>query len=664
MKESRKGMLMAALICGTILPVLFGGASAYAAEAEEESLTTFELNPMVITAQRAELSDLETPAGTSVITAADIERSGAKTAYEIIERQVGFVNKGYGPGGREYGGSATRLTLRGLDRGTLVLVNGAPINLLNYNSTEGIPTQAIEKIEIVRGAQAAMYGAESMGGVINIITKKGGKNKTTLSYGAGNYDQKWSVASSGKNYMAYISKDYLGDVDQTNKIFEKSTRKWSLRNSTKDNAFVSVSPTDKFSIQWAHTKGRYYRDSWTRSAATGKLTGAGTTYYYPDTRDNVSAIYDDKENMFKSVLAYNRRKVDTKQGNITNWQHGTMDKNVNNSSVWSLNSWTWNTQKGWNLRGDKDTLILGFDLTREHANTWEKPPSGLIQGSGSRTTYSLFTSYKRQFSPKFSATLGLRGLYVKDYSDNQSRLLPQIQTLYKINDKASWYINVGKAFEMPALNAYWKTDNPNGTVKPQEGWTYETGVKVINNSNSWKFDVFHMDLDAKIDWDRWDPNDPKTAYLKNLGKWKNTGVELEYTQNFSDKLKARFGLMYANPQKKEADNDDFKQDQARVQFSAGIDYQIGKFTANMNYLFVGHREYSYYNNLGQSGKTYGYDHRTPNRSLLNANFIYKANDHHSLQLTLNNILDKEDTINEYENWGMPFNWMLSYSYSF
>ena len=252
---------MAALICGTIVPVLLGGTSAYAAEAEEEALSAFELNPMVITAQRAELSDLDTPAGTSVITAADIERSGAKTAYEIIERQVGVVNKAYGPGGREYGGSASRITIRGLDKGTLVLVNGAPINLMNYNSTEGIPAQAIEKIEMVRGAQAALYGAEAMGGVVNIITKKGGKNRTTLSYGGGNYDQKWSVSSTGKNYMAFIGKEYYGSRGRNNNYVSPTSANWSLRNSTKDNAFISVSPTDKLSIQWAHTKGKYYRDN-------------------------------------------------------------------------------------------------------------------------------------------------------------------------------------------------------------------------------------------------------------------------------------------------------------------------------------------------------------------------------------------------------------------
>ena len=153
MKQSRKGMLMAALICGTIVPVLFGGTSAYAAEAEaiDEGLSAFELNPMVITAQRTETKDLDTPASTVVVTAKEIENSGAKTAYEIIERQVGTTNNAYGPGGREYGGSNTRTVIRGLDKGTLVMVNGAPINMLNTNSMEGIPAQVIEKNQTLSG---------------------------------------------------------------------------------------------------------------------------------------------------------------------------------------------------------------------------------------------------------------------------------------------------------------------------------------------------------------------------------------------------------------------------------------------------------------------------------------------------------------------------------
>ena len=669
MKQSRKGMLMAALICGTIVPVLFGGTSAYAAEAEEEAaLQAFELNPMVITAEKVERSDLDTPAGTSIITAEEIERSGAKTAYDVIERQVGFTNKAYGAGGREFGGSSSRIILRGLDKGTLVLVNGAPLNLENYNSTEGIPTEAIEKIEVVRGAQSAMYGPEAVGGVVNIITKKGGKSRTTLSYGAGNYDQKWGITTSGKNYLAHISKDYYGKVNEVNptlKGFIKEGKKQSYykyrhRNSSKLNGFITVSPTDKLSIQYAHTHGKYYRDAYTIEPDY-KLDGGGTSYLYDETRDNVSVTYDDKDAMFKSILSYNSRRSDPTSGKIKNfslpeklaWQY---------SSNWKLYNITWDTQKGWTFRNDKDSLIIGLNLQKDGATTWL---NGTTKNKADRKSYSLYSSYRYQFSPKFSTTLGLRGMHIDDAAeDNQNKLLPQISTLYKISDKASWYINIGKSYELPAVHDYFSSARPKGVaqVKPQEGWTYETGIKVMNKSNSWKFDVFHMDIDGKFKYNK---NDDGTFYAANYGKFKNTGVELEYTQKFSDKLNMRLGMMIADPKAKDDDNMPYEQAEAKFQLSAGLDYQIGKLTANLNYLYLGKRQLSYYTSDFVKKGDAGYQDRvTPHRSLLNAAFTYKPDKHNSMQLILNNILDTHDCINEYESWGMPFNWMMTYSYTF
>lgn len=341
----KKGLLMTALITGTLMCASTG---AFAEELQE-----YTLDQMVVTATRTEARELEVPAAVSVINAKEIENSGAKTAYEVIERQVGFTNNAYGPGGREFGGSSTRTVLRGLDKGTLVMVNGAPINMMNYNSMEGIPVEAVEKIEIVRGAQSVLYGAEATGGVINIITKKDG-NRTTISVGAGNYDKKWGLFSSGKGYTVAVSKDYLGDVDQTNKVFEKSSRKWKYRDSSKDNAFVSLSPTDKLSFNFAHTEGNYYRDSYT--VKNGVETGAGTAYYYKDRRDNVSAIYNDKDNQFKTIVSYNKRVVSPYQATLKGFVYGPNKRAK--SSDWNLNTLTWDTQKAWNLRDDKDTLVL------------------------------------------------------------------------------------------------------------------------------------------------------------------------------------------------------------------------------------------------------------------------------------------------------------------
>ena len=631
-----------------------GGTSVFA----EENLNEFTLDTMVVTAQRMETRDLDTPASVSIITANDIERSGAKTAYEIIERQVGFTNNAYGPGGREYGGSSTRTVLRGLDKGTLVMVNGAPINMMNYNSMEGIPVEAIEKIEIVRGAQSVLYGAEATGGVINIITKKTGKQKTTLTVGAGNYDKKWGIYTQGKNYIASISKNYYGDVDNTNWFSSESTRKWTTRNSTKDNAFISITPVDKLSFNFAHTEGNYYRDSYTLFNEIE--TGAGTSYYYKDTRDNVSAIYDDKENLFKTIVAYNKRTVSPYQATIKNFTIG--DSKRGTSSDWKLNTLTWDTQKAWNLRNDKDHFVLGLTLSKEEAEDRTK------HAEGDRKNYGLYASYKYAFSSAFNVTAGIRGQYIdEDYLKSEgkgvthSEFLPQIQALYKFNDNTSWYANAAKSYQLPPLNQFFSyQDRRADDLKPQEGWTYETGIKHVTNTASLKAGVYHMDIDAKFDWAK----DQVTGinYLINTGKFKNTGLEVEYRKLLGDRWSYNLGAALSNPKTKEEGSNFYKQSDAKLQLTGGVDYTIGKFLANLNYLYLGKREASYYTTDGS--KAVDADRRVPHRSLLNASFTYKADNNHSLNLALNNILDTHDTINKYENWGMPFNWVLTYNYSF
>lgn len=638
-KKMTKGLLMTALITGT---VIWGGTTVFA----EENVGEFTLDTMVVTAQRMETRDLDTPAAVSVISSKDIENSGARTAYEIIERQVGFSNNAYGPSGREFGGSCSRTVLRGLDKGTLVMVNGAPINMNNYNSMEGIPAAAIEKIEIVRGAQSVLYGAEAFGGVVNIITKKGGKPKTTISGSAGNFDKKWSVTSSGENYNVYLSKDYYGSVNQTNKIFEKSTRLWSYRKSTKDNAFFNISPTDKLSFQFAHTKGRYYRDSWTLK--NGAKTGAGTSYLYEDERNNASVTYDDKDNEFKAILAYNQREVDPYQATIKNFKFG--DRKRATSSDWKMHTTTLDLQKGWALRDDKDHLITGITISREKVNDRGK------EKDADRTNESLYASYSHAFSDAFTTTIGFRGQHVSDYAKDQDVFLPQLQTLLKLNDTTSWYVNIGKSYQMPALNQYF-TDGRTDRLEPQEGWTYETGFKWITDSSSLKAGVFHMDIDGKFDWI--DIGLPDKV-LMNVGKFKNTGLEVEYKQHLSDKFSYNLGASLSNPKTKADDVDYYEQSDAKFQLVAGVDYTVGKLSSNLNYLYVGKRENSYYNSLGSKGS----DHEIPHRSLLNLALNYKADENHSWGLTFNNLLSVDDTINKYENWGMPYNWLLTYSYSF
>ena len=197
-----KGLLMTALITGS---VMWGGTNVFAEELQE-----YTLDQMVVTAQRTETRDLETPAAVSVINAKEIEKNGATTTMEALRRVAGVTDYSYGPGGDDLGSSYSRVYLRGFDKGALVMVNGAPININNYASVSAIPVSAIERIEVVKGANSVLYGAEALGGVINIITKKGnGETKTTLSATGGNYLNKYSVTTQGEGFIASFGKDYV-----------------------------------------------------------------------------------------------------------------------------------------------------------------------------------------------------------------------------------------------------------------------------------------------------------------------------------------------------------------------------------------------------------------------------------------------------------------------
>jgi len=88
-----------------------------------------------------------------------------------------------------------------------------------------------------------------------------------------------------------------------------------------------------------------------------------------------------------------------------------------------------------------------------------------------------------------------------------------------------------------------------------------------------------------------------------------------------------------------------------------VTYSKSKFTGNVNYLFIGRRENSRYTINGVMGPI-------PNRINLSANFIYKPDTNNSISLTFNNIFDRDNSLNRWENLDMPFNWILSYNYSF
>lgn len=133
---------------------------------------TNEIEPVVVTGTRFESSPQSQPIATQVITSGEIEESSALTVAEVLNKLGGVHIRGSFTGIPD-----ASVDLRGFgasgDQNTLILVNGQRLSENEGISARlsSIPMNAIERIEILRGAGAVLYGAGATGGTINIITK-------------------------------------------------------------------------------------------------------------------------------------------------------------------------------------------------------------------------------------------------------------------------------------------------------------------------------------------------------------------------------------------------------------------------------------------------------------------------------------------------------------
>lgn len=621
MKKQSKLLISAALLG------LTGMVSVSAAD-------VYELNPVVVTAQRIEKTEINTPVTETIVTTKKIEEAGYKNAFDIIEHQVGLSSTGYGDAGQDFGFSAGRTVVRGYDRGTLVMVDGIPLNLKNYNSLDGIPVDMIEKVEIIKGASGTLYGAEAMGGVINIITKRpeGMKPVFKVKGTVGNYYKDYGVNYSDDRFIIGLQKEYSNKNDNANDYPGWSIYDWRTGRGQKNRATVVAKVTDEVTANLMYQDGHV-----TRWAENKKNKN---NYIHKDRRMTAGLHYAGKDNGVEATVGYNNRKV----------YGDDFAKNTIISSAANLQSYIGDIQKTWDL--GEDTLILGYTFKRESYK-------GLSQNGvkGHRTNNALYMSYDHVFTDKFSATLGLRGEFIDDVLEDQRVFNPQIQTLYKINDTTSWYINVGKAFQMPTVDAQLGKKKGAKDLKPEKGWTYETGIKkMIGNDSSLKIAVYHMDFENKFGWSDKDSNGNQDPI--NKGDFRNTGIEAEYEKRVNTHWNYSLGLGFSNPEIRDPSvkNAKWEQDSARIDGVASVTYRTDKLRSTLSYKYLGDRE-----DYKTKKKNFG---DVPSRSRFTWNTIYDVTDNDTVTLTLNNLFDHKNYANRWGNLELPFNWRLSYSHKF
>jgi len=143
---------------------------------------------VVVTATRAETPAREAAGSFTVITTDRLARSKKTTVLEVLEEVLGVTV--VQAGGK---GAAASVFLRGANsEHTMVLMDGVelndPINPARSFDLAHLPLENIERIEVLRGPQSTLYGSDAIGGLVNIVTRKGdGKTRAALSLSAGSF---------------------------------------------------------------------------------------------------------------------------------------------------------------------------------------------------------------------------------------------------------------------------------------------------------------------------------------------------------------------------------------------------------------------------------------------------------------------------------------------
>ena len=640
-KSFSKSLLMTALITGT---VLWGGNSVLAQENEQE----FTLDPMVITATRTEKRDVDVPASTTILSNQDLKNTGAQNLQVALGRVPGLIYKTFSPGGGAMGTMANEIAIRGVSNGTLVMLNGTPMNLRGKYFLDAIPVENVERVEIVKGGAGVLYGSEAMGGVINIITKKEFTNSVSVGYG--NYGQQKYSASVGTDKVNVgYNLEKWGNVDTISRSDNKGLKHTDMTGSEKRNLYVDYKINDNWNFLYNYFETNVRYDTWFDDAYKEVPKGGALQQNreYVTKQNLVQLLYQD--DTLKANLYYNQNKLMangfTNYNTSGKFQGKIYDTDEKNRTYGA------DVQKEWQLNS-KGSLVLGGSYQNEFYDDYSSKVTD-------RHIYAVYGQYDHKFDDKNELIVGARETWTTGgYRDqNYDNFSMSGQYVHKLDDDDSLYANVTQSFIMPTFSQmYGASDTAiaNPDLKPQKGVSYEAGWKRVTDSHSWKAAVYHIDITDNISA-TWDTE--KTEYQYTNEDFKNTGIELSCDIEGKNGWSYNWGVNYMDPKVKGTKKPYWDRKYGRVQLNGGITYSKDKWVSSLQGTYLAER-------VGTPSSSHS-SHEKP-YFLTSLTTTYNADKQNSFTLTMDNLLDREDNLSHSgsEYYSTPFNFMLTYNYKF
>ena len=447
---------------------------------------------MIVTATRTTQTADEILASVSVVTKADINRYQFKTVADAVSSLPGVAIGNSGGLGKQ-----TSIFLRGTESNhTQILINGAKLatNSFGAPQLEHIPLSQIVRIELVRGPQSSLYGSGSIGGTIQIFTKKGsGHLAPHLSMGFGTHNSKEiTLGVSGGKINSWYS--LSGGYTETNGFNSCDGRSGVLligcfstepdRDAYR-NANTSVRVGHRFhdmEVEFfsLHSEGEDEYDGYYNSTDFLQHTfGATASYEVADTWS------------IKTTLSQGRIESDDK-GLATDFADNQQDNfSIQNDFQLYDNHLL---SIGYDYDDDKITESSGFLETNRHSN------AVFTQLLGEYNTHSYQLSIRNEDDEQFG-----------------SHTTGNIAWGYALLNNLHLTASFGTAFSAPSLIDLYLPLGSNPSLNPERSKSYELGIKGLHAGVNWSANIYRTKINDLIDLDgEWIPQNISKAVIKGL----------------------------------------------------------------------------------------------------------------------------------------------------
>ena len=479
---------------------------------------TQELDSIVINSTRISLPFKENSRTINIITAKDIKNSAATNVADLLQQVTGVDVRRRGTGG---GQSDLYIRGGGFDQ-TLLLIDGIKMDDAqtgHHTMNAALPIEVIERIEIIKGPAARIFGQNAFTGAINIVTKKRLNNKVSINVEAGSFGQLNGSVTLGKetensSIIAHVgvltSDGYRNNSDYNNQNYFLK----GIFNKKKQPIEVIATFFDKkFGAENFYTTNVTFNEY---EETQNSLIGVSTTF---------------KSNKFNvTPRIYWRRGQDMfllrrdDPGFYRNF-HITNKIGVETNASYT-----------------SDIGITGFGVDFSRFSIQSNN-----LGERVRTMVNFFLEQRFKLG-SFDITPGIAATYFSDFKFNA---FPGLDIGVQISDKVRLYGNVGYTFRAPTFTDLYYSDpatsgNPN--LEPEKAFAQEIGLKYSDNKFSGSLAIFNRDSEDLIDYVRQNTS-VNIFTAANIAEVSTQGVEFESAYNFkmnNYNQTITFGYTYLN----------------------------------------------------------------------------------------------------------------------